>query len=219
MSDFGRIYQIGKIQKRVSIVRVSPMGNVSIGLIMLGIVKIVDLRTTDRSHSTGREYSSLPVMGFNQYVSCEYQTRWYSNLDNSFRKWNGQFQICFSTVEPVDVLEDMGLDISLYPGVMPASQSNCDPSTHGITFIGQKSRLFQPRTWTSQLFYVSLPALTKNPRPKHRVITTPHYSGRISLPVFSADGRSLAFLREEDQNKVVSKNHIFVVDNICRLHE
>ena len=162
-------------------------------------------------HSSGREYGSLPVRGFDHYLATDQQTLWYLRVHKEGLSTSAsESHYRFSIPEPINVLKSTGLHFVAHSGSIPLGPANCDISPHGIVFVGQRSCDVEPQKWTSELFYVSLSSLKDGSESRADVISTPGFDGKCSRPVFSWDGKSIAFIRAKDQTKVLSRNSVFL---------
>ena len=163
------------------------------------------------SYSSGREYRSLPVRGFDQYIGLDQQALWYLRIHKSGSSdLSSKSRYVFSNPEPVNVLKGTGIQFVAHSGSIPQGLANCDISPHGIVLVGQRSGNAKPQTWTSDLFYVPLSRLSDSSEPRADIISTPGSDGKCSRPIFSLDGECVAFIRARDQTKVLSRNDIFI---------
>lgn len=206
--NISRSYQAGVIGFPAVILKASRLSGGSFGLLVLGPTKPTwNDSASQRTYSTGREYSSLPVLDFDKYTTSISQTLWYL----SFEKCSND-EVFKLSDQPINVLENSELVFDPYSGVIPMGPTNCDLSSLGIVFVAKKRGPYQYRIWTSNLYHVFLADLNSHKSPTN--ITTPKFSGKFALPVFSAKGTSIAFLRTEDEKKITSKSHIFVIRSI-----
>ena len=138
-SPLSRAYRVGILNAHVTILRLSRQSKDAFTLLLLGQVtpegRLGDTKTT--SYSSGREYSSLPVRGFDHYVSPDQQTLWYLRIhgEGSNSPLN-KTHYTFATREPINVLENTGIRFVTHSGLIPIGPANCDISPHGIVLVG-----------------------------------------------------------------------------------
>lgn len=94
------------------------------------------------------------------------------------------------------------------------SVPNCTIAPTGIAFMAQKKGVQPIGRFSSETYFVPLPkdGTQVFSEPVH--IPTSTCDGWAGLPAFSRDGRSLAFLREEDSRKLLIHRSIFVVRDV-----
>lgn len=207
-----RRYLVARLEISFSVLKSCQLTNDVFGLLMLGPSKASIPSPSYAGHSTGREYSSLPVLDFDQHISPDLKTLWFWDLSKS--KSNNKYS---SAGDPIDILEGTELEFSAYSGagaIPGLGPPNCDLSSSGIAFSGTDS-LPEFRTWTSNLYYVPLSTISRDSRCSPLAIKIPATAaGQVSLPSFSSDGKSIAFLRNENPKKISDKVHIFVLESL-----
>ena len=153
------------------------------------------------------------MWGFDHYVSPDQQTLWYLRIhgEGSNSPLN-KTHYTFATREPINVLENTDIRFVTHSGSIPIGPANCDISPHGIVLVGQRPGESRPQTWISDPFYIPLSNLSENSSPKVELISTPDFDGKCSRPVFSLDGKSVAFIRAKDWTKILGRNSILLAN-------
>lgn len=158
-------------------------------------------------HSSGKVFSSFPTVTFDQGIGTVRYSLLFARISVSAARY------VLSHTHPIDVLADSDLAFFPYSGAMPnISVPNCAISSSGIVFMAQKKGAPPIGRFSSETYFVALPSDRRFPPPTH--VPTSTCDGWSGLPSFSPDGRSLAFLREEDSRKLLVHRSVFIVRDI-----
>lgn len=113
------------------------------------------------------------------------------------------------------MLADSGLDFFPYSGAMPnISPPNCGLSRTGIALVAQDPKTQKLGSLSSETYFVPFISSPSGHAPK-KVLHLPTgdaCTGWSALPVFSRDGNSMAFVREENDRMLSISRSVFVVD-------
>lgn len=203
-----RAYRAGYISALIANLRVSRLTDDTF-VIVASVPN--DVLLTPPAYSTGQEYSALPVRSFFPGLPIRQGLR-YLRFDIDRTPPQPQFRLSW---EIVDILKATELEFVPHTGVLPMGPINCDVSPAGVAFVGvtREQSKFQDRVWTSDLFFIPTTQFNLKAGQKHIVpqrIAVEKFSGAASFPIVSPTGKSIAFMKNENKNKVTSKNHIFI---------
>jgi dipeptidyl aminopeptidase/acylaminoacyl peptidase len=154
-------------------------------------------------NSTERIYTSLPIRNMETWTDQTPTSLFYGSLIKMGGNW------------------------SLVPGGLRnllQDQKGFDPteyeiSSTGAAFVSKSPEIQHWKTPASKVYFVSLDALTDAKIPPPQEVMTENLYGKSSSPVFSPDGRQLAFLKMKQEQYEADKNRIILVPDISKPHE
>ena len=201
-------YFAGKIDAPVSDLKTKQLDDKTIVLVMSGKTTsegtLYNPEHAPKPRSTAREYTSNNVRRWDKYVTPERNAIWYTTLqkDSTTSRYklseNGLF----------NALKDTGLESPIPGDLGAASGGDFDISAGGVTFLAKDPTRALTKHLKSNLYFIPLNFTEDAIDPI--VIDVPGFEGASSSPVFSPDGRSIAFLKSKDERKWYDRNRIFV---------
>ena len=164
--------------------------------------------------STAREHGSLPVRYWNKHLNKERNSIWYQTLQKvQSTEFGGEPLWMFSSDHPTNVLEDTGLQS---PTLKEMDNSgDFDISTHGVVFQARDPKLDPAKHFGSDVYYVSMGTFMWDKSTRPRMIETLGFSGACDSPIFSPNGKSVAFVKTKQGAAWYGHQHLFVVHDIC----
>lgn len=160
-----------------------------------------------KPHSTGRLYKSLMVRHWDSYVTPQKNAIWFSKLS---KKGETQYKLS----KPTNVLQKTDLESPIPPF---GGSDHYDLSSSGIVFVAKDPSLNYATNTKQNVYFVPISdfesADIKNPQE----IGTAGLAGQATSPVFSSDGRQIAFLKMKENGYEADKNQLLVVPDISRL--
>ena len=111
-----------------------------------------------------------------------------------------------------------GTNLEFYPysGAMPnTSVPNCAISSSGIAFMAVSKGVRTPNKFSCESYFAALPPPGKDFSPPFHLKAT-GCVGLAGSPVFSRDGKSLAFLREKSDRELLVSTSMFIIRDISR---
>ncbi|KAK8186071.1 dipeptidyl-peptidase-like protein V precursor [Phyllosticta citribraziliensis] len=201
-------YTAGNIDGSVSGVKVASLANGSYAFTVTGNSNpdgsIYNSEKVTSSQTTGRLYGAIFVRHWDSYITQQRQTIFYGNL----KKGGSHYKL--SSV--ANLLKGTNLES---PVPQFGSTDNFDVSSSGIAFVS-KDPVLQPAVYTKiNPYFVPLSDFTASTPPSPIQIQTSGFNGQATSPVFSPDGKQLAFLRRQNEQYESDKLQLFVLTNVA----
>lgn len=156
--------------------------------------------------STGKIYDSLFVRHWDAWMTKNQNALWYGQLKNDGGKW---------TLENNSVNLLAGIELACPVGPFGGA-SDFDIHENGVAFVAKDPELNRARYTKTDLYFSPIKSFTEQPgTPK--MIKTGNLVGYSNGPVFSRDGKQIAFLRMRDKQNESDKNHLLVIPDINNL--
>lgn len=201
-------YTAGNIGGSVSGVKIAFLGNGSYAFTVTGNSNpdgsIYNSEEAITSQTTGRLYGAIFVRHWDSYITPQRQTIFYGSL----KKDGSQYALS----KVVNVLKGTNLES---PVPQFGSTDNFDVSSSGIAFVS-KDPVLQPAIFTKiNAYFVPLTDFTVASPPSPIQIQTSGFNGQATSPVFSPDGKQLAFLRRKSVQYESDKLQLFVLTDVA----
>lgn len=168
--------------------------------------KLYNAETAEKPVSSGRAYSSLFVRHWDAYVTENKSTVWYATL-----RRKGQV---YELVEPGLKNALAGSPHRLESPVPPfGGTGDFDIGKYGIVLVAKDPKL-NPALYTkTDLYYIRLQHFTEAASRPQPVITG-NLRGYSSIPVFSPDGKQLAFTRMKSDQYESDKPRLLLLPDL-----
>ncbi|CAD6503974.1 BgTH12-05715 [Blumeria graminis f. sp. triticale] len=165
--------------------------------------------TAKKPLSSARVYNNLFVRHWDEYVSENKNAIWYTTL----KKVHGAYRT------PISPLKN-ALNGSLVPLESPApfcGAANYDICENGMVFVARDPKLDPSNHTKTDLYYVPFKTFEEERAPAPLIVPTGGFQGYSSTPVFSPDGKSIAFTRMKSNVYESDKPRIFLLPSIWDL--
>lgn len=158
--------------------------------------------------STGKAYSSLFVRHWDAWIGENKNSIWYGLLKKKGGSWELQ--------EPglINALDNTELQCPVPPF---GGASDFDVSQTGITFISRDPELSPAMYTKTDLYYIPLTSFTEEKPPPPQIIKTGNIAGYSASPVFSSDGKKIAFTRMKNIQYESDKPRLMLVPDVTDL--
>jgi dipeptidyl aminopeptidase/acylaminoacyl peptidase len=166
--------------------------------------------TAEKPKSTARVYSKLFVRQWDTYKDQNTSAIWYTTL----KKSAGESKIVVAPL--INALA--GHSLKLESPVPPfGGTADFDASKYGLAFVAKDPNINPANYTKTDLYYIPLKSFTESPTPSPQIIQTGNLKGYSNGPVFSPDGKSIAFTRMKNIQYESDKPRLLLVPNITDL--
>ena len=209
--EVGESYSAGIVLGPISDVKLKVLGPGSIAIAVGGKAKpdgsLYNPENVPKKFSSGLVYDSLMVRHWDEYVSPNKNSIWYSILQKSKPESGGRYSLSKLT----NALKDTHLESPIPPF---GGLDHFDISTTGLAFVAKDPSL-NPATNTKCSFYfLSLSSFSNPPTSLTQKIEVEGLEGACSSPAFSPNGRAAAFLQMKKNGYESDKNRIILVPDL-----
>ncbi|KAK4160924.1 dipeptidyl-peptidase 5 [Cladorrhinum sp. PSN259] len=203
--------QIASIDGAVSNVKVTPLSNGTLAIVVSGLVtpegKLYNSETAEKPLSSARVYTSLFARHWDSWNTENVNSLFYSTLVKSDGKWA-------LSGELTNALAGTGLSSPVPPF---GGTSDFDISTSGLVFVAKDPEL-DPAIYTkTNLYYIPLKDFTESSPPAPQIVQTPGLEGYSNTPVFSHSGSKVAFTRMKSNQYESDKPRLLLIEDISDL--
>ncbi|KAJ0167376.1 Dipeptidyl-peptidase 5 [Colletotrichum tanaceti] len=161
-----------------------------------------------KQHTTGKIYSSLFVRHWDTWVAENHNSIWYGLL----RKDDKAYKLEHPGL--VNALEGSKLQSPVSPF---GGAGDFDIGKNGIVFVARDPEI-SPAIYTkTDLYFVPLKAFTETKPPMPQLVKTSKLRGYSAAPVFSRDGKKVAFTRMKSDQYETDKPRLMLVPNVFDL--
>ncbi|EOD50464.1 hypothetical protein GTA08_BOTSDO02686 [Neofusicoccum parvum] len=200
-------YTAGNIDGSASGVKVASLGDGKFAFAITALAKpdgtIYNSEKASTAASTGRYYEAIFVRHWDSYITPNRNAIFYGALTKDGEQYS------LSTV--TNALKGTKLESPVPPF---GGTDNFDVSSSGIAFVAKDPEL-NPAIYTKiNVYVVPLSDFTESAPPAPVQIETTGFEGQSTSPVFSPDGKSLAFLRMREIQYESDKLQLFVVPDV-----
>lgn len=156
--------------------------------------------------TSAKVYTSLFARHWDSWVTENRNAVFYGSL-----KWTSSGSLVLESPGLINVLKGTGLQSPVPPF---GGASDFDISSSGIVFVSRDPTL-SPATHTkSDLYYVPLTSFTQTSHAAPQLIKTGKLRGYSAAPVFSHDGKSVAFTRMRHDQYESDKTRLLLVPDV-----
>ena len=212
--DIGKVQEAGTVPAPIANVKLHPLEDNTIVIAVSGKATLKgDLFNAElepKRHSTGVLYDSTFVRHWDEYVTPNRNAIWYGLLsrnDDGY-SFSGLFNAMLASNATLES------PIPAFGGT-----DHFDISGSGIVFVA-KDPVLNPSTNTKcDAYFLPIKDWGSGTPPVPKKINTPRFEGAATCPVFSHDGKNLAFLKMRRNGYESDKNRIVFVHNLSRLDD
>ncbi|KAL8822919.1 MAG: hypothetical protein Q9191_006355 [Dirinaria sp. TL-2023a] len=136
---------------------------------------------------------------------------WYTCLSKRANENNAfNLQYIVSPGKPINALKATGLTSP----ASPHGGHDFDIASTGITFVARDSSIGAADPLKTDLYYIPVKDFSSAPPPKPQILDIPGFKGSSTHPVFSPNGKSIAFLKKEARRDENDRNRLIVVNDL-----
>lgn len=114
--------------------------------------------------------------------------------------------------KPINALKATGLASPVSSS--PDAQSDFDITSTGIAFIARDPSIGAADPLRTDLYYIPLKNFGHGSPPRPQILDIPGFEGSSSYPVFSPNGKSIAFLKKQAKRDENDRNRLIVVNDL-----
>lgn len=204
-----KFYDVGAIEAPVSNLKIKQLPSGSIALVVSATTtpegELYNPEKEKKPLSSGRVYTSLFVRHWDTWIAENVNSLWYGALEQVDGKWT------LSGDNLVNALKGTGLSSPVPPF---GGTTDFDIGPEGLVFVAKDPELNDAIYTKTDLYYVPLKNFTEAKPPAPKRIETPGLEGYSQVPVFSNDGKKVAFTRMRSNQYESDKSRILVVPDI-----
>ncbi|KAI5272283.1 alpha/beta-hydrolase [Aureobasidium subglaciale] len=199
-------YAAGSIDAPASSLKVVRLSDSSYAVVLAAQCSpdgsLYNAETAPTTHSTGKLYKNLFVRHWDDYVTPQKNTLWYTTLTKAI---DGKFELG----KWVNALKGAGLESPVPPF---GGTDSFDVSKTGIIFVSKDPKINPALSTKCNVYYVELSSFTEDPAPKPFEYTVPDFKGASTSPVFYPGGKKAVFLSLSTAGYESDKSQIFLIE-------
>ncbi|KAN0122478.1 dipeptidyl-peptidase-like protein V precursor [Hyaloscypha variabilis] len=166
--------------------------------------------TAEKPKSTGRVYSKLFVRQWDSYVTENTNSIWYTTL--KIKKLSGASTTTIGSLRNA-LAGSAGLESPVPPF---GGAGDFDISKNGIVFVAKDPKINAANYTKTDLYFIPLD-FTKSNTPSPQIVQTGNLKGYSASPVFSPDGKSVAFTRMKSIQYESDKPRLLLIPDVTDL--
>ncbi|KAF2146444.1 uncharacterized protein K452DRAFT_282615 [Aplosporella prunicola CBS 121167] len=206
--DFENSYTAGTIDGSASSVKVAPLGDGKFAFAVVATAQpdgsIYNSEKAPKKQTTGRLYQAIFVRHWDTWITKNRNAIFYGTLAKGDDDK-------YSLSPLTNALKGTPLESPVPPF---GGTDNYDISSTGIAFVAKDPEL-NPAIYTKiNVYIVPLSTFTETTPPAPVLVQTHGFEGQSTSPVFSPDGKQLAFLRMKSVQYESDKLQLFVVPDV-----
>ena len=209
-----RSEEIASFNGAISNLKVARVDAHTIALVVTGLAtpagKLYNSETAEKPRSTARIYSKLFVRQWDSYITENKSAIWYTTLKKN--------HITLPKVSPlVNLLA--GHTSALESPVPPfGGSADFDVSRNGVVFVAKDPKLDPANYTKTDLYYIPLRFTESQAQvPAPQIVKTGNLKGYTQSPVFSPDGKSVAFTRMKSDQYESDKTRLLLLPDTTDL--
>jgi len=204
---------IGTFDGAVSDLKITHLDAETIALVMTGkatpLGDLYNSTKAEKPRSTAKVYTELFVRHWDAYVTETTNSIWYTTLKKSDGKLQGDIAPLKNALK--------GHSFQLESPVPPfGGAGDFDISKNGLVFVAKDPKLCAANYTKTDLYYIPL-KFTESQAPSPQIVKTGNLKGYSISPVFSPNGRSVAFARMKNIQYESDKPRLLVIPDITDL--
>ncbi|ROW11194.1 hypothetical protein VMCG_01137 [Cytospora schulzeri] len=201
--------EISKFSASISNIKVKKLSDDTFALACSALVDpsgaLYNPENDKKSYTSAKVYTSLFARHWDSWVTESRNAVFYGSL----KKTSGAYTL--ESPGLVNVLAGTKLQSPVPPF---GGAGDFDISSSGLVFVARDPEL-NPATHTkSDLYYVRLSSFTQSRPPAPQLVKTGKLRGYSGAPVFSHDGRSVAFTRMRDIRYESDKTRLLLIPDV-----
>jgi dipeptidyl aminopeptidase/acylaminoacyl peptidase len=214
-----RKYTAGTVDASAENLKIASLGKNSYAVAISAPTKpdgtLFNPEKAPKKHTSGKLYNSLFVRHWDTLVTSEKSAIWTGSLNaasSNSSSISGKYKL--SSLE--NALKGTGLESPIPPF---GGSDNFDISSGGLAFVAKDPEL-NLASHTKQNLYLALRSSTNSSgfalSKAEKVPLAPNFKGATTNPVFSPDGKSVAFTSMQEDGYESDKNQILLIPDVKR---
>ncbi|KAK1755116.1 Alpha/Beta hydrolase protein [Echria macrotheca] len=211
------LHEVATINSGISNIKVAKLKDGRFALACSGLAtpdgRPANPETEKKPYSSAKIYTSLFVRHWDTWLTENRNVIWYGALEKRDAKYSLVGNSLFNALG--------GTELSS-PVAPFGGSGDFDISSSGLVFVA-KDPTINPACYTkTDLYYVPLKTFTETDPPAPKVVETPGLEGYSQSPVFSHDGRRVAFTRMRSKQYESDKPRLLLlpdVDDLGNVYE
>ena len=138
---------------------------------------------------------------------------WYTTLSKRAYE-NNAFKVRYIVwpSRPSNALKSTGLHSPLSPS--PDACNDFDVTSTALSFIARDPSIGAPDPLRTELYYIPLNSFSNSAPPRPQLLSIPGFEGSSSHPVFSPNGKSIAFLKKQARRDENDRNRLIIINDL-----
>jgi hypothetical protein len=213
-ANFSRHYTVGTVDASASNLKIKPFSHSSYVLAITAQANpdgsLFNPEKQPKKHTSGRLYSSLFVRHWDTMVTSDKASIWTGTLEYSTSS-NSSAGGKYKLSKLKNALIGTGLESPIAPF---GGADNFDIGPYGLVFVAKDPDL-NPATHTKQNLYIALNSKSSTfSLSKPEPVLLSGFDGATTSPVFSPNGKSIAFTSMVQDGYESDKNQLFILPDI-----
>ncbi|KAF2836397.1 dipeptidyl-peptidase-like protein V precursor [Patellaria atrata CBS 101060] len=205
-------YTAGTVNASISNIKLKTLESGAIAIAFSALAKpdgsLYNEEIAPKYRSTGKLYKEIFVRHWDTWITPNRNSIFYGTLSKG-SDISSQYELSSVT----NALKGTNFESPIPPF---GGTDNFDLSTNGIVFVAKDPKLL-PATHTKvDVYYIPISDFTVASSRGLQEIARPGFKGASSSPVFSPDGKQIAFLSMKQDGYESDKNQLFVVPDVNR---
>ena len=96
----------------------------------------------------------------------------------------------------------------------PEAGNDFDITSSGLVFVARDTSIGTIDPFRTEFYYIPLQDFAVRSRPKPQILSIPGFEGSSSQPVFSPNGKSVAFFQKQAHRGEQGRNRLFVISGL-----
>jgi dipeptidyl aminopeptidase/acylaminoacyl peptidase len=168
------------------------------------------------SYSSAKVYNSLFVRHWDSWIGDTFSSIWYGRLERQHDDEQASAGSAGYTLKPETGLVNALAGTKLSSPVPPfGGTGDFDVGPAGLAFVAKDPELCPASYTKTDLYFVPLSSFVESPAPAPKAVPTGSLRGYSASPVFSQDGKKLAFTRMRNQQYESDKPRLLVAPDIA----
>jgi dipeptidyl aminopeptidase/acylaminoacyl peptidase len=165
----------------------------------------------EKPYSSGRVYTSLFVRHWDSYEKENKSTIWYGSITKTSGKYSLAAPGLLNALNGRHGYNPLKLEFPVPPF---GGSGDFDIGKAGLAFIAKDPNLDPASHTKTDLYYIPLESFREPIAPEPQIIRTGNLKGYCGNPVFSPNGRSLAFTRMKIDGYESDKTRLLLIPDI-----
>lgn len=209
-----KLYDVATVKAPVSNLKAKQLPSGSVALVVSALTtpdgQLYNPETETKPLSSAKVYTSIFARHWDTWSTENVNSLWYGALGRDQTK-GGSGKWGLQGKGLVNALAGTGLSSPVPPF---GGTADFDISPEGLVFVAKDPELNEAIYTKTNLYYVALKNFTEDKPPAPQRIETPGLEGYSQAPVFSNDGRRVAFTRMRDKQYESDKTRILLLPDV-----
>ncbi|KAK5657091.1 hypothetical protein OQA88_3619 [Cercophora sp. LCS_1] len=206
------LHEVARVNGGISNIKVTKLSNGTIGLACSALAtpegKLANPEMEKKPYSSAKIYTSLFVRHWDTWLTENQSSIWFTTLE----KRDGKYKLASHGLTNALTGTKLSSPVPPFGGL-----GDFDISPTGLVFVAKDPELCAASYTKTDLYFLPLATFTETQLPHPQIIETPGLEGYTQSPVFSHDGRKVAFTRMRSKQYESDKPRVLVLPDIDHL--